>query len=70
MMEWFVVGLENILIVTATESRTIIIIVLTFDSDSGQRRIRRCSVHICSATLSDERKVGRSIRLAVEGSYI
>ena len=66
MIEWFVVGLEHIAIVTATESRTIII-VLTFDSDSD---VSDGAVFICRATLSDERKVGRSITLAVEGSYI
>ena len=41
--------------------------MLTFDSDSD---VLYGAVFICRAILSDERKVGRSIRLAVEGSYI
>ena len=41
--------------------------MLTFDSDSD---VSDGAVFTCRATLSDERKVGRSTRLAVEGSYI
>ena len=41
--------------------------MLAFDSDSD---VLYGAVFICRAILSDERKVGRSKRLAVDGSYI
>ena len=63
MMEWFVVGLENIAIETATESQTI---VLTLDPDNDGLD---GAMFTCRATLVDGREVEKSITLTVEGMY-
>ena len=63
MLEWFVVGVENTAIETATESQTI---VLTLDPDNDGLD---GATFTCRATLLDGREVEKSITLTVEGTY-